>query len=884
MSKKALFIDGNSLLYRAFYALPLTLKLPSGQITNAVYGFTSMLLRLLIDEKPEAVAVAFDSRGPTLRHGHYEGYKAQRQPMPDELGSQIPLVYEVLEALNITIFAVPGYEADDILATLTEQARKQSYEVKVVTGDRDAFQLIFDQQVEVLTTRKGITDIVRYDRQKVKERYGIQPEQVPDFLALKGDPSDNIPGVPGIGDKTAAVLIQQFGSFKNLYQQLDQVKPEKLQQKLKEFQEQASLSYQLALLNKEAPVQAELAKLTLGRWDEEKVREVFTRLAFRSLLERFEKNLASLGERKLPLLTVPLQLLSWSEFSNQLKNVQVEEVGFDFIYNDQGQPVGVVVAYVSQQLPKKGLKGELTETYQTLGSLFTEKKENLKEVYQWLTDKKVATVQVKEKIKAGLSFNLLFKSKSTCDPLLLAYLLEPHLLSYELTHLAHQYLNCRLPEELAGNQAASLKSAVSLALTTPLLSELQARGLSPVYEKIELPLSYVLARMELNGVKINTRKLSQLSAQLKAELKELAQEIFTLCQEEFNLNSPQQLAKVLFEKLKLRPVKKTKATAAYATDISVLTKLAAEHPVVPLIIKYRELSKLKSTYVDALPKLVNPNTGKLHTTFNQTVTATGRLSSSNPNLQNIPIRTPLGQQIRAAFIPSQPEDKLLIADYSQIELRLLAHFSEDKGLINAFLTDQDIHTATACEVFNLKPDEVTPSWRRQAKAVNFGIIYGMTAFGLAEQLQISPEEAQAYIERYFKRYPKVQEFIQNTIAQAYENGYVRTLSGRIRPMPELFSSNYNERSFGQRAAVNAVLQGSAADIIKIAMINIDHFLQEKGLLSKLILQVHDELVLEVTPLEQDYVGGQVKELMENVYNLKVPLKVELTLRSNWAGK
>lgn len=871
MSKKVVFIDGNSLLYRAFYALPLTLKLPSGQVTNAVYGFTSMLLRLLIDEKPQAVGVAFDSRGPTLRHGHYEGYKAQRQPMPDELASQIPLVYEVLDALNIPIFALPGYEADDILATLTERARQLSYEVKVVTGDRDAFQLICDQQVEVLTTRKGITDIVYYNREKVKERYGIQPEQVPDFLALKGDPSDNIPGVPGIGDKTASALIQQFGSVNFLYQHLDEVQPEKIRQKLKDYQEQAFLSYQLAVLNKETPITVDFHKLTLGLWDEEKVRDVFTRLAFRSLLERFEQKLADLGERKLPLFQVFVTKLPWLEFIKQVQMLEVTKVGFDFIYNENGQAVGVVVAY---QKDKQN---------QVLATLFTNEKENIKEIFNWLASKNVAALNLKNKIKLGLSFNLLFQGQNMFDPLLIAYLLAPHVLTYELSHLAHRYLNSRLQEGLSGAEAAAQRAAVALVLSKPMFLELQEHNLQSVYHQIELPLSYVLARMELNGVKIKKKKLVELATKLQKELDALSQQIFALCQEKFNLNSPQQLAKVLFTKLKLKPVKKTKITAAYATDIAVLTKLIDKHPVIPLLIKYRELAKLKSTYVDALLKLINPKTGKLHTTFNQTVTATGRLSSSNPNLQNIPVRTSLGQEIRAAFIPTQPEEKLLVADYSQIELRLMAHLSGDKNLRRAFLADEDIHAATAGEVFNLKPGEITSAWRRRAKAINFGIIYGISAYGLSEQLQISPEEAKAYIESYFNRYPQVNEFIQKTIAEAHKNGFITTMFGRKRPLPELQSSNYNERMFGERAAVNGVLQGTAADIIKMAMINIDRFLLNEGLLSKLILQVHDELVLEVAPLEQDYVGQKVKELMEHVCQLQVPLKVDLSFKDNWGN-
>jgi len=871
MSRKIILIDGNSLVYRAFFALPTTLTLPSGQVTNAVYGFTSMLLRLLIDEKPDAVAVAFDSRGPTWRHEHYEHYKAHREATPDDLISQFPLVKEVLGALAIPTFEAPGHEADDILATLAARAHNAGDEVLVVTGDRDAFQLIQDKRVRVMTTKRGITDIVIYDRAKVIERYGVAPEQVPDFLGLKGDPSDNIPGVPGVGDKTAAKLIQQFGSMEALFERLDEVGSDKLRAVLADNREQAEMSKKLAVLNREVPLDKDLDDVKLGQWEGPAVREVFTRFEFRTLLERFEAKIAAAGSST-PLLDVSINELGAGDLRAWLKaRRDPEPIGVEIVRDESGRPVGLAIGFLpdgqSQVFTVKPDKLDRDD----LGTLRAWLKQpgRVKSVYDFKARLNEA---------AGLGLPL---DGDVFDPMLAAYLLAPSDLGYELPQLSLNYLGRRLDAEGSPTPAAASRAAAAVALMPPLKTALNEEELGPVLDDIELPLSRVLARMEACGVGLDRSVLAGLSKTMASDLNKVAGRIYELAGEEFNINSPQQVGMILFDKLGLTPGRKTKTKAAYATDAAVLAKLVGAHEIVPLILDYRELAKLKSTYIDALPKLVNPATGRLHTSFNQAVTATGRLSSSNPNLQNIPTRTELGRQIREAFVPPHKDDKLLAADYSQIELRLLADLSGDEALKQAFTDGLDIHTATAAEVFGVAPGKVTEQMRRSAKAINFGIIYGLSPFGLSEQLEISTEEAKTYIDTYLNRYPKVRGYLNRCIKDAYKRGYVATVTGRKRYMRELKSANYNERSFGERVATNAPLQGSAADIIKIAMINIDKWLIESGLQTRMILQVHDELIFEVPPLEEAVVTPKIKELMENAYPLSVPLEVKISFGKNW---
>lgn len=882
--RKVILIDGNSLVYRAFFALPTTLVLPSGQVTNAVYGFTSMLIRLFIDERPDIVAVAFDTRAPTHRHGEFIHYKAHREETPNELIDQFPLVKEVLDALAIPIFELGGYEADDLLATLAKRAEQQGNEVLVVTGDRDAFQLI-DDNTRVMTTRKGITDIVVYDRERVIERYGIPPEKIPDFLGLKGDPSDNIPGVPGVGDKTAAKLLQDFGDLKSVYERLDKVKPERLRENLAAHEEDARLSKRLATLDFDVPLDINLDDFPFGRWDEARVRQVFSNLSFKSLLERFLTKLATSEEAAAPLPPLPVKIEAAGS-PEPAAQTAVLSAHLDFLTNqpalgwsflaDPTRPNRIMVGVAGKD--KKGygavcLQADLKhpqypELRSALQALLPKSAQN-----QVLFDLKSQIPFLK---KIGLdSGNFNF------DVSLAAYLLEATAGDFSPEALSAKYLAKSLPESESVSLQAGYLAAAALAVSGKLLPELKASGLQKLYEEVEMPLAPALARMEEVGVGLDLDYLASFSAELDSNVKLLEREIFSLAGEEFNLNSPQQLSAVLFDKLKLAPQKKTKTKTAYATDISVLTKLVGEHPVIAPIINYRELIKLKSTYVDALPPLINPATGRIHTSFNQMVTATGRLSSSNPNLQNIPIRTDIGRRIRRAFIPAHRNELLLVADYSQIELRLLAHFSNDAGLLKMFADEADIHQATAAEVFGIRSNEVSPEIRRRAKAINFGIIYGISPYGLAEQLGIKSEDAKAYIEKYLERYPAVKEFLEATIRQAYKDGYVTTILGRRRYLPELKSTNYQVRSFGERVAVNAPLQGSAADIIKLAMVNIDRRLINEGWQTRMVLQVHDELIFEVPPLEEAAAFSMVGQEMENAYRLNVPLKVELAYGRNW---
>ncbi len=872
MSRKLILIDGNSLVYRAYYALPTTLALSTGLVTNAVYGFTSMLIRLLIDEQPDVVAVAFDSKGPTFRHEAYELYKAHRKPAPDDLHPQFPLVKEVLDALAIPIFEAPGYEGDDILATLAVAGRSAGDEVLVVTGDRDALQLITDDKVRVMTTRKGITDIVIYDSEKVVERYGITPEQMPDYLALKGDASDNIPGVPGIGDKTAAKLIQEYGTLESVYDHVEDISREKLRQALKDNKDQAELSKKLAILDTKVPIEAGLEDVSLGQWDEEKIRQVFSRFEFRTLLERFESKLSSQSIQASERFLVekvdvdPTGILPWLK-----AHEDIAEIGLEVLLDDDEQSIGWAVSWIEKGKFKAFAidTGELDETQ---GSRF----------HAWLKSpsRTISTYDLKEKIKSTLANGRSFEGVFF-DPLLAAYLLNPSDIGYELKHLIRHYNSCDLVLEGSLTQTAEVKAAAALALMKPLEQALEKEGLDDIFNNIEVPLAKVLARMEVCGVGIDKKILSVLAREMKVDMDRLTSQIYKLAGEEFNINSPKQVSEVLFEKLGLTPGRRTKAKGAYVTDAAVLAKLSEEHEIVPLIIEYREKAKLKSTYIDALPKLVNSATGRLHTSFNQTVTATGRLSSSNPNLQNIPVRTELGRRIRKAFVPAHRDEKLLVADYSQIELRLLAHLSGDKALKQAFKDKVDIHTATAAEVFGVSPKDVSSQLRRHAKAVNFGIIYGISPFGLAEQLGISSDEAKEYIELYLGRYPGVRKYLEKTVANAYKFGYVTTLTGRKRYVTELKSTQFNQRSFGERVATNAPLQGGAADIIKVAMINIDSYLVSAGLQTRMVLQVHDELVFEVPPMEESVVTPKIESLMKNAFSLSVPLEVNISFGKNW---
>ncbi|RJQ32201.1 MAG: DNA polymerase I [Actinobacteria bacterium] len=855
---KLVIIDGNSLLYRAYYALPTTLTTKSGVVTNAVYGFTSMLINLIKNEKPDCLAVAFDSGRATFREEILQEYKAHRAASPEDIRHQFPLVKEVLESLNIPIYESPGFEADDVLATIATQAAKEGHEVIIVTGDKDAFQLINDN-VKVMTTRKGISDIVVYDRKKVVERYGVGPEKMLDMLGLKGDPSDNIPGVPGVGEKTATKLILEYGSLEDVLEHADEIKGEKLKASLKEYAEQAKDSKKVATAILDVPVDVDYGLCALG-WDLDKAEETFHNLEFGTLLQRvkeispeteatevFQVKLEEIKDiQALEKLVDKLKGSQVISFSSNSENHQIKELYFG---------IGTQVYGVS--IEKLGVSA--------LASL--------KEVLE--SDITKIAFASKETI-----LNLLFEGielkNLTFDCRLAAYLIRPGA-DYSLKRLAYQYLGLNLADKEDGHPAESV--VVAEKLQPILKKELKELNLEKVYYEIELALLPVLANVEFRGVGIDVAELKKYSEQLSSMIDGLQHQIFEYAEEDFNINSPQQLSQVLFEKLKLKTSKKTKT--GFSTDSSVLLKLINEHPIIEAIINYRELAKLKSTYIDALPALVDKKTKRLHTCFNQEGTATGRLSSHNPNLQNIPVRTEIGREIRKSFVPANTTDELMVADYSQIELRILSHLSKDKALIKAFESGHDIHTATAAEVFGVSLDKVTSELRYRAKAVNFGIVYGISAHGLSEQLGISHEEAATYIQKYFKRYPDVREFIDNLIKQAYKDGYVATLYGRRRFIDELKSGDIRIRNFGERTAVNAVMQGSAADIIKVAMIAIEKELQEKGLLTRMVLQVHDELIFEVPSLERTVAEATVKDLMENTTPLTPKPLVDIHFGKNW---
>ncbi len=905
MKKKIILIDGNSLVYRAYFALPTTLATSTGQVTNAVYGFTSMLMKLLKDEQPDIVITAFDRAAPTFRHEQFEMYKAHRESAPHELISQIPIVKEVLKVLNIPVFEMDGFEADDILATLAAKAEAESDEVIVVTGDRDAFQLV-ENHIRIMTTKRGISDIVIYDRKKVEERYGVTPEQVPDYLALKGDTSDNIPGVPGIGGKTAAKLIQQFGSLENILNHLDEIQNKRWRGMLSDNKAEAELSKKLAVLERDVPIDVDFDKCRLDEWDEEKIRELFSRLEFFTLLDRLLSQVRHKGAKPLEFTITNLvdqsvlgslikdlskaKQFAVSIFATGMNSVDQEIKGIAFALGGN-KIYSIFGSREEEQAPKASDDGGIyahspNGESQDQGILFKLEPANLSidQVLQatrpFFESKSIQKVghDVK-RITLALWNAGIYPEAFNFDNMIAAYLLNPERSDYPIDELAAINLGISLAtNELDGR--LSLEAIANLKLQPLFEEHLKEKGLFKLFEEVEMPLVSILARVETRGVGLNMPYLDDLSKEVQVFLEDLEQEIYTLAGQEFNINSPQQLGFILFEKLGLPKSKKTKT--GYSTDANVLRKLAPVHPIVEKILAYRELAKLKSTYIDALPKLVNPKTGRLHTSFNQTVTATGRLSSSNPNLQNIPVRTELGQRIREAFIPSNLGDIFLSADYEQIELRLLAHYSGEEVLINAFKEGMDIHQATAMQIFGVLPEQVTPQMRRMAKMVNFGVLYGMSPYGLSERLDIPLPEAKVFIDKYFSSLPKVEEFIKRIIQEAREKGYVKTLLGRRRYVPELKSSNASTRSMGERFAVNAPLQGTAADIIKLAMIRVNKQIDEEALQTKMVLQVHDELIFEVPPQEREIAEKLIKTMMENAYPLRIGLKVELSMGYNWS--
>lgn len=869
MKEKLILVDGNSLIHRAYHALP-PLATATGQQTNAVYGFTNMLVRLLEQEKPQYMAVAFDKGRETFRTERFSLYKAQRDQVPEELLSQFALSREVLRALGIPYFELAGFEADDILGTLAGQAEQAGLETLIVTGDNDSLQLV-GENTAVLFTRRGITDLERLDAEGVKTKLGVTPAQVPDYKALTGDASDNIPGVPGIGPKTAAALLGQFSTLENLYAGLAGVK-ERWQKLLTENREQAFLSRDLATIRRDAPVVANWEECRIKRAPLEQVEPLFRKLEFTSLLNRLYPDR---GERGANVTAVPAYEALNTEEAVQgwvKKARQAGCLNFLILRSGSGEPDGLALAVGREAayIPW-GLSGA------ALGPLFRD------------PDVAKCTHDVKAAYNALAAVGLELKGV-VGDTLLAGYLLDPGADGRGLPRLSKEYLGKelpRLPEGRAGKEAAPAAGegvlcawAAVLAELWPKLAEnLKTDELWSLYQDVELPLTAVLAEMERAGITVDRDRLFAMGEAIGERMGDLEREIFSLVGEEFNLNSPRQLGHILFEKLGLPAKKKTKT--GYSTDAEVLEELAGAHPAVARILEHRQLAKLKSTYVDAMGAQINPATGRIHTTFTQTVTATGRLSSIEPNLQNIPIRLELGRRLREAFVPGYPGWLILAADYSQIELRVLAHVAQDPVLSEAFRNEEDIHTRTAAEIFHVPMDQVTPELRSRAKAVNFGIVYGISDFGLAQNTGVSRQEARAYIEGYFERYQGVREYMKRVVEKARLTGYVTTILGRRRYLPDITSRNWAQRSFAERTALNTPIQGSAADIIKVAMLKVARALKERKLASRLLLQVHDELVFEVPPEEVAEMRQLVTECMEHAIDLTVPLKVDIKIGPNW---
>jgi len=881
--RKLYIIDGNSYIYRAYYAIR-GLTTSTGLPTNAVFGFANMLLKVIKDKAPDLLAIVFDPKGPTRRHLEYAEYKAHRPPMPRDLVPQIPYIHKLVDAFRIPVFIKEGQEADDVIATLARKADADGFDVTIVTGDKDILQLV-GQNIRVYDTLKEKI----YESKDVQERFGVPPEGVIEILGLMGDASDNIPGVPGIGEKTAQTLIKQYGSIENLLSHLDEITRPKLRQSLLENAHLARLSRELARLHIDRPLELSYEALTPKEPDNQVLLGLLRELEFPTLLKYVVQEpdqeadyQAVLDETAFQhLLTV---LRASKEFSfdtetTSLSPMEADLVGISFAVNPWQAyyiPLGHICLGTPRQLGLEHVLKQLKPVMENPGILKIG--QNIKYDVLVLGHYGIAV--------QGLSF----------DTMIASYLLNPGKTSHGLDALALEYLNYKTTtyQEVTGTGKkqigfceVDIKTAtrysgedadITLQLKQKLSPMLHEQKLDTLFRDMEMPLMQVLAEMERAGVKVDAELLGTMSKQLAQKMEAAEKTIYELAGETFNINSTKQLAEILFVKLGLTPVKRTKT--GFSTNVDVLEELAHLHTLPAEILAYRSLSKLKSTYVDALPAMINPKTGRLHTSLNQTVTATGRLSSSDPNLQNIPIRTEIGREIRKAFIAEQG-CSLLSADYSQIELRILAHMSGDDALIATFIANDDVHTRTAAEIFGLPADEITPEMRRKAKAVNFGIIYGISAFGLAQDIGVSNAEAKRYIDGYFARYPGVRAFLDRTIEQAKTTGFVTTLFERRRFIPELSSSAAAVRNFGERMAVNTPIQGTAADLIKIAMIRIHEKLKSKRLASKMILQVHDELVFEIPDSEIEIMKQFIKEEMEGVVKLSVPILVDLCVGKNW---
>jgi DNA polymerase-1 len=877
--EKLILIDGNSIANRAFYALPL-LSNSGGLHTNAVYGFTTMLLRLIEEEKPTHFLVAFDAGKITFRHKEYKEYKGGRSKTPPELSEQFPLIKQLLEAFSISQFELEGYEADDIIGTLTRMGEEKKMEVLVVSGDKDMLQLA-SEHVTIALTKKGISEVERFDPAYIHEVYGLKPDQIIDLKGLMGDSSDNIPGIPGIGEKTGLKLLHEYGTIEEVLSHVSDLKG-KMKEKVEAHADDARMSKDLATIFREVPIEQTWDHMAFVDFDQQAVMNIFRKLEFKSLIEKM--NLSEGAEGK----TSSEETVEWtvinkenvSDFVKKLpdiKAVHVEVVGEN---PHQAKIVGISF-YNDEQcyyMPFDALREAGNE-----------------QILEWFADEKQEKwIYDTHKAEVALAWEGIILKGVTFDVLLAAYLLSPTESNYSLNGLAQKYelphissddevfgkgAKFHIPELAVVSEHLSRKALAIHRLSPMLKKELKNTEMDSLFDELELPLAVVLAAMEIKGISVDVEGLKQYGKELDGEVRRLIKEIHEMAGSEFNINSPKQLGEILFDKLGLPVIKKTKT--GYSTDAEVLEKLEPYHEIVANLLHYRTLAKLQSTYVEGLLKEVREDGHKVHTYFRQTIAATGRLSSQFPNLQNIPIRLEEGRKIRKVFVPSNPGWSILAADYSQIELRVLAHISRDENLKEAFLNDMDIHTKTAMDVFGVEADAVDSNMRRQAKAVNFGIVYGISDYGLSQNLNITRKEASRFIDQYFAVFKGVRKFMDDVVKQAREDGFVSTMLYRRRYLPDIKASNFNLRSFAERTAMNTPIQGTAADIIKLAMVQIAERMDQENLKSRMLLQVHDELVFEVPEDEMDRMRKLVPEVMESALSLDVPLKVDVSFGQNW---
>jgi DNA polymerase-1 len=895
--EKSLFlIDGSALIYRAYFAFIRNPLINSkGENTSAAFGFVNSLIKIIRDEKPDYIAVVFDTKEPTFRHEMYDEYKATRAKMPDDMIAQLPRIHQVVAALNLPEFAIDGYEADDVIATIARRAAAQGFNVSLVSSDKDLFQLV-DERVRMYVPQKGSEPPVIMDREAVKKKIGVYPEKVIEYMALTGDSSDNVPGIPGIGPKTALSLLEQFGDFEAILDRAEEISAKGVRSKVLENKDKARLSLKLVTIDCDVPIKYELEDLAREDPDLDKCKEIFTELEFFNLLkELFGQTTATVPPAEIKsnykrveslkeLDAIARQLAKKKEFAfdtetDSLTAHRANLVGIA-LSAKAGEAYYIPVGHTS----KPELNLPVDEVRRILGPLLEDKG------VQKIAQNFKYDLQVME--RAGYTIEPV-----SFDTMLASYVVNPSGRGHNLDDLALEHFNHRMIPitDLIGTG----KKQISFAQVDPVTAayygaedadftyrlrgvfapKIEELKLARLFYDVELPLVPVLSRMETAGIKIDSAFLKKLSREMQKEMKEIEGGIYELAGYEFNINSTQQLSKVLFEDLKLPTKRKTAKKTGYSTDVRVLEELSAVHPLPRAVLEYRQLSKLKSTYVDALPDLVNPETGRVHTSYNQAVAATGRLSSSDPNLQNIPVRTESGREIRKAFIPTDDDYSLMVADYSQIELRILAHYSGDKGLIKAFNEGEDIHARTAAEVYGVAIDKVTPEQRRAAKTANFAVIYGVSAYGLSQQTELNLTESKGFIDTYFERYPNIRNYMDETIASARENGYVTTLIGRRRYLPEINSKNYQVRQFAERTAINTPIQGTAADLIKIAMIAIDK--EMASMKSKMVLQVHDELVFDAHKDELEKLRRLVERQMSQAIKMAVPLVVDMGVGPNW---